>query len=214
MKQLHQIWKPSGDEYGMALATVIDTDDQDGLGRIKVEYLLKLDGEGKRIQSDWLQFVSPFAGEGYGMFFLPERGARALVAYSGSNPARAYVVGFLWDGEKTPPVERESRANVRVIRTKQGKQIEIDDSENGKIEIRDDKDNLFRINTSDGTVEIACSGGVSINVKDGKASVAVTREGSLSIDAPGGLKFTGANISLKADTRITLSAPELSYESV
>ena len=210
-KVLRQTWQTGGSEYGMALATVSNTNDEEKLGRIKVQYMLKLGPNGKPLESDWLQFASPYAGEGYGMFFLPEPGTRALVAYAVGDPSRAYVVGFLWDGKKTPPVAHEDRANVRVIETKNKKRITIDDSEEGKIEILDEKGNLFRINSSSGKIEIECKGGVSIRSTGGE-SVEIACDGDASIQAEGALNVSAAEVSIKATSSMTLSAPTLSYE--
>ncbi len=210
-KGLRQTWKTGGNEYGMALATVSNTDDEQRLGRVKVQYLLKFDRHGNPVETDWLQFASPYAGEGYGMFFLPEPGTRALVAYAVHDPSRAYIVGFLWDGKKVPPVAQEKRANVRVIETKNKKRITIDDSEEGKIEILDENGNVFRINSSSGKVEIECKGGVSIRSTGGE-SVDISCDGNASIQAEGSLSVNAAEISLKATGSMTLSAPSLSYE--
>lgn len=211
MKMPHALWEPSGDEYGMALATVVDTNDKDALGRIKVEYLLKQDKHGNKIQSDWVQFVSPFAGKGHGMFFLPDVGTRALVAFSGSDPARAYVIGFLWDGKLEPPVEQAMRQNRRVIQTKMGKKIVIDDSEEGYVEVTDGNGNTIKIDSSSKKIEIESGGGVSI-VSSGGGAVEISCDGRLSMSTEGQLSIRAAEITIEAESSMSLRAANLSYD--
>lgn len=211
MRNPHALWGPRGEEHGVALATVVDTDDKDALGRIKVEYLLKQDKNGNKIQSDWLQFVSPFAGSGHGIFFLPDVGTRALVAFSGSDPARAYVIGFLWDGEQEPPVEPAMRQSKRVIQTKKRKKIVIDDSDEGNIEIVDEKGNSIKIDSSSGRIQIKCEGGVSIE-STGEGPVSIKCEGNLSMTAAQKLTINAAEIAIEAEATMSLRAANLSYD--
>lgn len=211
MRNPHAFWGPRGDEYGMALATVVDTNDKDALGRIKVEYLLKQDKHGNKIQSDWVQFVSPFAGKAHGMFFLPDVGTRALVAFSGSDPARAYVIGFLWDGKLEPPVEQAMRQSKRVIQTKKGKKIVIDDSEEGNIEVIDENGNSIKIDSSTNKIEIKSGGGVSI-VSTGGGPVAISCDGDLSMQTERKLSINAAEIAIEAESSMSLRAASLSYD--
>jgi uncharacterized protein involved in type VI secretion and phage assembly len=203
------LWEPRGNDFGVALATVDETNDPRGLGRIRVRFELKRDGEGHQVRSDWLQVASPFAGGQYGMFFLPQKGASALVAFSGSDPACAYVIGFLWNGQLKPPVEREQQADVRVIKTKNGKQITIDDSEGGGIKIIDEKNNVVHIDSEKNQIEMRCSGGTYVNLSnDGGVSVKAT--GNVSIQATGLLSIGAEDVSIEAKSRMTLKAMDIS----
>jgi uncharacterized protein involved in type VI secretion and phage assembly len=212
MRKFGQLWQPRENDFGVALATVIDTNDVDGLGRIKVAFELKRDGEGNRIQSDWLQIMSPFAGAGYGMFFLPERGASALVAFSGSDPSRAYVIGFLWNGKLKPPVDEADPQDVRVIQTKNGeksKKIIMSDSDDGKIEIIDENKNVLRIDSANNKIEIVCGGSVLIT-STGDGGIDIDSRGKVLISAVGQLRIVAESISLEAESNLTMKAPEIS----
>lgn len=211
MRNPHALWEPRGSDYGMALATVVDTNDKDALGRIKVEYLLKQDTHGNAVQSDWVQFVSPFAGKEHGMFFLPDVGTRALVAFSGSDPARAYVIGFLWDGKLAPPLAQTERQSKRVIQTKKGKKILLDDSEQGSIEVVDEGGNSIKIDSSAKRIEIKAGGGVSI-VSTGGGAVEVSCDGDLSMTTEGKLSIHAAEITIEAESSMSLRAANLSYD--
>lgn len=193
MNALHGFWQPRGNDFGLALATVVDTDDPRGLGRVKVEFELKRDPEGNKVQSDWLQFASPYAGAEIGMFFLPAAGGSALVAFSGSDPGQAYVIGFVWDGRSKPPVQADKQKDVRVIYTKNHK-ITIDDSGRGAIEIAGQDGNSISIDSEGNKMEIKCSGDISISA-DKKLSI---KAGEISVEATG-------NMELKSDANMSLN---------
>lgn len=148
---------------GVTPGTVSDTQDPAGLGRIRVEFILK----GSRIESEWLQVMSFYAGPSYGAFFQPAKGDTVLLAFGNGDASRVYVLGFLWDGAQTPPVEMDRQQDMRVIRTKSGKTITLDDSQQGKggIVIVDNNQNRIEIDTAGNKVSISSEGDLEISAK-------------------------------------------------
>jgi uncharacterized protein involved in type VI secretion and phage assembly len=148
---------------GVTPGTVSDTQDPAGLGRIRVEFILK----GTKIESDWLQIMSFYAGPGYGAFFLPQKGDAALLGFANGDASRAYVLGFLWNGVQKPPVEKAKQQDVRVIQTKSGKTITLDDSQQGKgsIVIVDNNKNRIEIDTANNKITLASEGDLDISAK-------------------------------------------------
>lgn len=194
------IWPPSGTVLGVALGEVIDTceDGEEGLGRIKVKFKLR----GTETESDWLQIVSPFACAGYGLFFLPAKGASALLAFADGNPSKPYVLGFLWNGKHKPPIEKDDQQNVRVIKTRTGKKIVFDDSEKGKIEIIDENGNVVRIKTPDKPEDNSV-------VIESQGNLSITAKGALTINAKEVVIGTAGNVQAKlTETGMTLSGGE------
>lgn len=110
------------DHLRLELARVYDTEDQQGLGRIQVQYADEL-------ISDWLQVVSPFAGAGHGMFALPQKDTPALVAFATEDRQCGYVIGFLWDGGSKPPItDNAQQKDVWLIQDGNGNSLKIDAS--------------------------------------------------------------------------------------
>lgn len=142
---------------GLSLATVTQPVDEKGWGRIKVRFL----GDGQ-LESKWIPMISGFAGAGYGTFFLPKNGDLALVGYVDGDPSQPYVLGFLWNGGILPPVEKEQQADVRVIRTAQGKLLRFDDSKTSGITITDEKQNQVVIDTANNAVSVESKGDITI----------------------------------------------------
>lgn len=144
---------------GVTVARVEKTDDPLGLGRITVSFLV----DGQRLESDWLQVMSGYAGPGYGAFFLPAQGQSALVAFADGEVDQPFVLGFLWNGGIKPPVEGAARQqNVRVIRTAKGKQLLLDDSESGQITLIDEKQNTIQIDTANQRIVVETKGDVTV----------------------------------------------------
>ena len=159
-------------------------DDEVGLGRITVKYA---DG----FISDWLQLASPFAGPGYGMFALPQKGAPALVAFATENRTCGYVIGFPCDGKAKPVIEdKEKQPNVWVLQTSSKKKIVIDDSDQPSIEITDEKGNLVKIDTS-------------------KNEISIVSKGDLTINATGKLTLQGQDILVKGQQNVKLEASSI-----
>jgi uncharacterized protein involved in type VI secretion and phage assembly len=187
---------------GVTLATVSNTNDEQNLGRIKVTFSLK----GKQIQSDWVQMMSFFAGASSGAFFMPQVGDSALVAFADGDPSKPYVLGFLWNGQQKPPVATaQQQQTTRVIKTKGGKTITFDDSDQGKISIVDEKNNQVVIDTANNKISLVSQGDISIsavgnvNIKGAQVVVQNT-SGSVKADlAAAGMQLTGGtNMKLSA----------------
>jgi phage baseplate assembly protein V len=107
---------------GVIVGTVKDVDDPNGLGRIRVEFPW-LGGES---QSHWAPIAAPMAGGGRGIFFMPEVGDEAIVAFDHGDIDQAIVLGFLWNGQDRPP---STNVHERMIRSVNGHTIRFLDPE-------------------------------------------------------------------------------------
>ena len=186
---------------GVTLGTVSNTKDDKGLGRVKVNFVLK----GQEIESDWLQVMSFFAGPGYGAFFLPQPGDSALLAFADGDASQAYVLGFMWNGVQKPPLETAQQQDVRVIKTKGGKTITLDDSEKENITITDSKNNRIVIDTANNKISISSEGDFAISAKgtltiSGAQVVVQNTAGSVKAD------LSGSAMQLQGGQSIKLSA--------
>lgn len=108
---------------GVVSAVVIDREDPDGLGRVKLKFSWLAEGEP---ESSWARIAVPMAGAERGAWFMPEVDDEVLVAFEYGDLRKPYVVGFLWNGVDKPPVKEPER---RVITTVAGHVLEFDDTE-------------------------------------------------------------------------------------
>jgi len=112
--------------HGLVTAEVTGNDDPQSAGRVRVrERGTDPDNEAAQL---WARQITPFAGNGRGIAFLPEIGDQVMLAFEEGDPERPYVIGSVWNGRDVSP----GPAPKRIV-TKSGNQIVMDDS--GVVEI-------------------------------------------------------------------------------
>jgi len=107
---------------GITAAVVISNRDTTKQGRIQVRvpWLPGMD--------PWVRVAVPMAGNGRGMYFIPQQDDEVLVAFGDGDFRDAYVIGSLWNGEDKPPTnELNDPVTKRLIRSPQGLLIQLDD---------------------------------------------------------------------------------------
>ena len=149
---------------------VLDNQDPDGLGRVKIN----LPGLSEDESGHWARLASPMAGDGRGMFFLPEKNDEVLVAFEQGDITRPYILGALWNGEDKPPESNsDGQNNVRLIKSRSGHSVRFDDSDGvEKIEIIDKSgENSVTIDTKSNSISIKSAQDVVIEAPQGKISL-------------------------------------------
>ena len=83
--------------------------------------------------------ASPFTGNGFGWFCLPEVGDDVLVMFERGDVDRPFVVGSLWNAATLPPADNaDGKNNLRLFKSRSGHVFSFDDTENSeRIAIRD-----------------------------------------------------------------------------
>jgi len=185
---------PSGTDerfFGVAIGVVTNNKDPDGLGRVKMSLPWMAD----QVESDWARVVTPMAGPGRGVYFLPEVNDEVLVAFEHGNPDTPYVLGGLWNGKDKPPESNSDGKNdLRAIRSRSGNIIRLSDAEgDAKIEIIDSstKDTIV-IRAKDNSITITADGDVTIQSSNGKLKlsgngVEITSTSTVKIEASQGM---------------------------
>ena len=174
---------------GVVTALVTNLSDPDDLGRVKVKYSWL--GE---IESDWVRIAAPMAGSGRGFFYLPEVNDEVLIAFEHGDVHRPYIIGALWSNtDKSPKKNSEATAsgkvNQRVLKTRQGHLIILDDkqgeeqisvtSKSGHTVILDDKSGSEKITIKDKT------GNNSMVIDSTKNSMTIAVNGDFVVTAKG-----------------------------
>lgn len=193
---------------GVVVGIVTNNKDPEGIGRVK----LKFPWLSTEDESAWARVASPMAGKKRGIFFLPEVDDEVLVIFEHGDVNMPYIIGSLWNGVDLPPeTNNDGKNNIRMIKSRSGHTITIDDTEGKeKIEIADKTgNNTIIIDTknnklsfkSDKDIEISAPNGkVSINAKDFevKASTSAKVEASTGMDlkASGTMNIKGATVNI------------------
>jgi phage baseplate assembly protein V len=144
-----------------------------------------------QVESDWARVVTPMAGSGRGIYFLPEVNDEVLVAFEHGNPDTPYVLGGLWNGKDKPPESNSDGKNDRrAIRSRSGNVIRLSDTDgDAKIEIIDSSGkNTIVISTKNNSITITAASDVTIQSNNGKLKlsgngVEITSTSTVKIEA-------------------------------
>ncbi len=146
-------------------AKVVDTEDPEMLGRIRVQFDWQQD-YGEEMITPWLRMIHPYAGKHKGFSFIPEIGEEVIVDFVGGNPEKPFVVGALFNGvEITDPKWLPGNNQVKAIRTRNGHTIEIwDEGEGGYIRIYDnEKENyILTFSTDEKLIKLKSTGNIEL----------------------------------------------------
>jgi phage baseplate assembly protein gpV len=133
-------------------------------------------------RSHWAPIAHGMSGRNRGMYFLPEEGDEALVAFLSGNFDNPYVLGFLWNGAAMPP---ESDRNNRVILTPGGHTLRFEDTEGaGRVVLESSGGHSVTIDDVDNTVTVSDSTGANQVVIDAGGTVTVMAKNEVVLDAP------------------------------
>ncbi|AKD55102.1 type VI secretion system Vgr family protein [Spirosoma radiotolerans] len=160
------------------LAKVIDNEDPDKLGRVKVEFMWP----GTSKESDWLRVATAYTASGEGMLFVPEIDAQVMIAYESNLAEYPFVLTSLYP--KKSGVTYTQRDNVqKTIQTKGGNQISLYDKD------------------SEQKIELT-----NINKTDTRVLLSFADDGKITIETQGGIVISGKDIQVKASNDLTLEA--------
>jgi uncharacterized protein involved in type VI secretion and phage assembly len=190
------------------LARVMDNEDPEGLGRVRVS----CGGDGESV-TDWIPVLTAYAGEGCGVFVLPETGSQVLSLVLDGCGTRQVVIGALWGGGAKPPetgdgggaeLNGDGKNSLRFFRSRAGSMFIFDDTEGAeKIRIvapggasrleflvREEKISLV----TDLDALISAKGEVRIQAR------------TVSVECGEGVEVSGGKISLAAEKQMSLEA--------
>jgi phage baseplate assembly protein V len=187
--------------FGVTIGVVTNNKDPDGLGRVKTSLPWMAD----QVETDWARVVTPMAGPGRGIYFLPEVNDEVLVAFEHGNPDTPYVLGGLWNGKDKPPESNsDGKNNLRAIRSRSGNVIRLTDTDgDAKIEIVDSSGkNSIVIRAKDNSITITAAGDVTVQSNNGKLKlsgngVEITSTSTVKIEA-------SQNADLKASGQLNI----------
>jgi uncharacterized protein involved in type VI secretion and phage assembly len=195
---------------GVSIGIVTNNKDPDGLGRVKVKFPWLSDSD----ESHWARVLTPMAGSDRGIYFLPEVNDEVLVAFEQGDMAFPYILGCLWNGKDKPPVKNDNgKNNQRVIKSRSGHQIILDDTEGEEKIIIQDKtgNNKIVIDSKNNQMDIKVEKDLTIETKGkiiikGKDDVAIECK-NLSIKTQQNYQLeAGANCTIKAKAKYELEA--------
>lgn len=158
------------------LASVTQSNDPDGLGRVRVCFPTYND-----IESDWLEVLCAGAGKHKGLVALPDVDDTVLVIFLNNDPAQAVVLGGLY-GENGPPDDGVEGAEIKryTFVTPGGQRLQLDDAEQ-----------TLRAQNSEGSEFELAPGKATLRIRNGshielsEDLLKLHADTALEIEAPG-----------------------------
>jgi len=179
----------------LVIGIVTDNDDPQRQGRVKVKYP-SLSGDHA---SDWARVVTPGAGNQRGIEFLPEVNDEVLVGFEMGDIHYPYVLGGLWNGQDAPPepgASQSGKIQKRVLRSRTGHTITLDDSDGGGgILIADKNGNQLFLDSGSNALNITVKGDASLKVQ---GNVNLKAQGNLNLEAQSQVQIKGQGITIDA----------------
>jgi uncharacterized protein involved in type VI secretion and phage assembly len=207
---LEQTKRSESKIFGVVAGIVINNKDPEKLGRIKVR-IPRISGEE---ESNWARIVTFMGGKERGAFFLPEVDDEVIVAFEYGDINMPYVIGSLWNGKDKPPEQNANgKNNIRIIKSRSGHIIKLDDTENNeKIEIVDKTEkNKIIIDTNNNKISINSDKDIELSAPNGKviinamdvevsstASTKIKASSDMDLKASANVSLNGAIVDIKA----------------
>jgi uncharacterized protein involved in type VI secretion and phage assembly len=181
----------SGPFFGVYPAEVVDVQDPEGMGRVRVRLPWLQDSGGDNYES-WARVATLMAGNNRGSWFVPEPDDEVLVAFQAGDPRYPFVVGALWNGVDAPPETMDSNNNIRSITSRSGIKVTFDDTD-GQV--------AFTIETP---------GGQMIKCEDAPASITINDANGNTIK----MEASGVNITTSATFSVSASMVDITASMV
>jgi len=189
-----------GKFFGVVVGIVTNNQDPDKLARVRVKFPWLSDDN----ESWWARLVVPMGGKGRGTYFLPDVDDEVLVAFEHGDVRFPYVLGALWNGVDTPPENNgDGKNNIRVIHSRSGHLVKLDDSSGDeKIEIIDKTgNNKITIKSSDNSMSLECDGKMTLHAKMGieiksDADMTIKADATMDVESSAPMTVKGAMVNI------------------
>lgn len=123
--QIHTAEHEANRVYEPVIGIVTDNKDPSKLGRVKVKFPVLSQND----TSWWAPIIMLGAGKNRGWFFIPEVDDEVLCMFEHGDLTRPLVVGALWNGKDKAPDKNPGSNPRRVIKSRQGSKITLDDDD-------------------------------------------------------------------------------------
>jgi len=202
------------------LADVLDTQDPEHLGRVRVRYQWDV-AKPRDAESDWLRVLAPYSGDGKGHLFTPEVGSQVLVGYEHGLAEFPLVLGNLFHASNQQGAKYSTENNhLKGIQTAGGNKVVMSDKKGEQtIHLSNSNNKGTAVKVSfkgDGSVHIQSNGPVTVNgsvitLDAGDEGAIKLHAKTISLEAEGDIVVNSKKegIALKAETKMALTSKEL-----
>jgi phage baseplate assembly protein V len=178
--------------FGVAEGIVTSVEDPEHEGRVR----LRLPWFDADDITDWCRSANLFAGNGYGSTWTPEVGDEVLVGFIHGDLRFPVVLGGLYNGQDKPPAYRQGDRNEKVLRSRAGHEIVVDDTPSRLgVRVTSSGGHRLVLDDSAGRVELTTKSGHGLTIDDRTGQLLLTAK-SIEVKAAGPVTVTGTPIKL------------------
>lgn len=186
--------------FGVVVGIVTNNQDPDKMARVRVKFPWLSDDH----ESWWARIATPMAGNGRGMYFLPEVNDEVLVAFEHGDVRSPYVVGSLWNGQDAPAGSNDDgKNNIRLVHSRSGHLVRLDDTDGDeKIEVIDKSGgNKITIKSSDNSISLECTGKMKLHAQGGieitsDADIKINASTTMDVESNATMTIKGATVNI------------------
>jgi len=210
------IRKQQSSYFGKYRAFVVDTEDPEGLGRIKLSIPSVL---GEAV-SDWaLPAVAYGGGADYGMLMVPPVDSQVLAEFIEGDPSSPIWAATFWRDPSELPEEYQS-PSTKILKTESGHLLTFEDKEGDEAitlrsatdaEILMDPDGSILLTDSGGAKIMLDAAGSEILIEDANGnSIALSSAGITCTDANGNeIKSAGSGIDVTSAAVVNIEGSQV-----
>lgn len=185
--------------YGLQLGKVVAVaGDPSEDFRIRVS-LPCFDGDSAEV---WARVAMSDAGDGRGIFFIPEVDDEVVIGFVDQNPNNPIVLGTLHCNKRSAPQPLSDDNNLKGIYLKSQIKLEFDE-ENKIVNLETPGGNKLVLNDKDGKIELADSNGNQITMDN--QGITIKSAGKVSVEATQDMDLKGANVTVEAQAQLKAS---------
>jgi uncharacterized protein involved in type VI secretion and phage assembly len=193
----------------LMIGIVTNNNDPKKWGRVRVKFPTLTEEH----NSDWARVISIGAGKSRGFDCLPEVNDEVLVGFEHGDIHRPFVIGGIWNGSDTPPIDvaesvADGKVRLRTIKTRTGHTLQFVEEDKG-----DSKKGIYltsvygheiHLNDSTKSIHLKTKDGHKVELSDDKKSIVIETKGGNVCK----LEDQGNKITLSSKGEIQLSAQQ------
>jgi uncharacterized protein involved in type VI secretion and phage assembly len=166
------------------------------------EVRLRFDWFDPQMETEWCRICNPYAGNGYGTVWHPEKDDEVLVAFMQGDMRWPIVLGGLYNGKDRPPTARSPDLDQKMWRTKGGHELLMDDTSSQlRVRLKTKAGHSVDLDDQGKKVTVKSSSGQSVTLDDGGSKITVQTSGGQIITLESGsIKLTATSVVVNATT--------------
>lgn len=173
---------------GVVSGVVAENYKEEYPGQVKVEIPVR--DEGANVLK-WAKVAFPYTGDGWGMYFLPEKGDQVILAFENGSIERPFVIGSIpREKDRLLSKSADEQNRIKQIITRNGSRITMEDGEDetgGKDRITvstAEKELMFLLDNENDRMEISDKeGNCQVKMDVGEGSIVICANKTLTLQA-------------------------------